>query len=359
MFQDNKIKVIGILGGGQLARMMAASAAELGFKICVFSDKEDSPAFQLANYKIFANYEDKKSLEEFAKIVDVVSFEFENIPLKTLEYLQVNSNLRPNIEALKISQNRLLEKEFFNSLNIKTANYLQIKSYEDLINSHNKFAFNSILKIATNGYDGKGQFVLDASSDFKKIWAEANKFNLELILEEKINFSRELSIIAARDVFGNIIYYDLSHNIHKNSILHESYFPAEISNSLKIEAQNIAKNTLEKLDYIGVLAIEFFEMDGELIVNEFAPRPHNSGHFSIDACMHSQFEQAIRAVSGLEVVEPELLFKGKMVNLLGSDIEKSAELAKNSKVKVHLYGKNEILPGRKLGHYVILDKKID
>jgi 5-(carboxyamino)imidazole ribonucleotide synthase len=357
MLQDKKIRVIGILGGGQLARMMAVAAAELGFEICIFSNKEDSPAFQLANYKILASYDDLKSLAKFSKLVDVVCFEFENIPLNTLKFLQDNNILRPNILALEISQNRLLEKKFFNDLGIQTAQYQHIKSLDDLSASCKKFGGNAMLKTATNGYDGKGQFSIDNKSDISKIWHAAQALNLELILEEKINFIRELSLVAARDIYGNIIFYDMSYNIHENSILKESYFPAEVSEVTKKMAQNIATKTLEKLDYIGVLAIEFFECANSLIVNEFAPRPHNSGHYSIDACLHSQFEQSIRAAVGMQVIEPELIFSGKMVNLLGDDIELSSELAKNSKVKLHLYGKKDVVKGRKLGHYVVLDKK--
>jgi len=357
MFQDSQLKpgdVIGIIGGGQLARMMCFEAAKLGFKTCIYSDTENSPAFQVATSYVCASYDDTKALEGFTDRVSSVTFEFENLPVETLNFIASKLPLRPGAKALEISQNRLVEKKFFNDNNIATAEYLEITSYEDLVAGFNKFQ-DSILKTATLGYDGKGQFSISSGSTLEKIWHDATESNLPLILEKTVPFEREFSIVAARSIDSKIIYYDVVENIHESGILKKTIFPAKIDPNIKDQAEEIARITLESLEYVGVLAIEFFLVDGKLLVNEFAPRPHNSGHFSLDACLHSQFEQGIRAAAGISVIEPELLFSGRMVNLLGEEVNQIPELNKNSSVKTHHYGKSEIKPGRKMGHYVVRD----
>ena len=355
MFKDRRLKagdIIGIFGGGQLARMMCFEAAKLGFKTLIYSDNENSPAFQVSSFHICADYHDKVSLTEFANKVSAVTFEFENIPVETLELIQNQLPLRPNSKALAVSQNRVVEKKFFNENNIKTTSFTEVKTEQDFQISCKRYQ-ESILKTAILGYDGKGQFAINQDSNLTKIWQQASSLNLPLILEKKIQFDQELSIISARSIDGKIVFYDLAKNIHQGGILRESFFPAVVSQEIKLKAQNIAEKTLKALNYVGVLAIEFFLQGEDLLVNEFAPRPHNSGHFSLDACLHSQFEQAIRAAAGMSVIEAELLFSGRMVNLIGDEINQLSELNQDSSVKTHHYGKIEAKKGRKMGHYVV------
>ena len=344
--------VIGIFGGGQLARMMCFEAAKLGFKTLIYADQPDSPAFQVSSDYICADYQDKISLAEFARKADAVTFEFENIPVVTLEFIAESLPLRPNIKALAISQNRVKEKEFFNHHNIKTAEFTPVASKEIFTATCHKYQ-KAILKTAIFGYDGKGQYQIDETSDLNKIWSSAVSLNLPLILEKKIAFEQEVSIIAARSIDGKVIFYDLVENFHQDGILKKTIFPARTTTNIKLQAETIALQTLEALNYVGVLAIEFFLQEGNLLVNEFAPRPHNSGHFSLDACLHSQFEQAIRAAAGMSVIESELLFSGRMVNLIGSEIKQITELHNNSTIKTHHYGKLNIKEGRKMGHYIV------
>lgn len=355
MLQNRKLNIgefIGIFGGGQLARMMCFEAAKLGFKTLIYADQEGSPAFEVASDYICASYNDQVKLAEFAQKISAVTFEFENIPVTTLDYIKKILPLRPSSKALEISQNRITEKSFFNNNQIKTANFIAVETLEDFTKYCHKYK-NAILKTAILGYDGKGQYQINEKSNLAKIWSEANSLNLPLILEQKIAFEQEVSIIAARSIDNKIIFYDLVENFHEDGILKKTIFPARTTSDIKAKAKHIAVQTLEALDYVGVLAIEFFLKEGELIVNEFAPRPHNSGHFSLDACLHSQFEQAIRAASGMSVIEAELLFSGRMVNLIGSEIKQIANLNHKSSVKTHNYGKLEIKKGRKMGHYIV------
>jgi 5-(carboxyamino)imidazole ribonucleotide synthase len=347
--------VIGIIGGGQLAMMMCEEAQKLGIKTFVYSDKDDSSAFLISDKKIKAEYENKEKISEFVDGVDVVTFEFENIPSHILEFIESKKTVRPNSRALRVSQNRLREKTFFNNLGIQTAKFFEVNNENDLKLGLEKFNYNAILKTSEFGYDGKGQFNISNKEDISEIVAEIKRNNkTNFTLEEKINFEREVSIVAARDVNNNISFYPLVENKHKNGILDVTIFPAENIDKLQIKAENIAKKTLNELDYIGVLAIEFFVVEEELIVNEFAPRPHNSGHFSIDACEYSQFYQAISAAAGNEVKPPVLKHTGKMVNVIGEEISCLKDLEKDPNIKIHDYKKLETAPGRKMAHYTIL-----
>jgi 5-(carboxyamino)imidazole ribonucleotide synthase len=345
---------IGIMGGGQLARMMAVAASELGYKICVFTDKEDAPALEFANDVVVGDYTDLERLDEFSEKVSVVTFEFENLPAESLRYIEGKIPVRPSVESLFVSQDRLLEKAFFRSLDVPVADFYEIKGLEDLELYSKEFAHNAILKIVREGYDGKGQFVINENSNLAAIWKQA-KASGKLVLERKIEFVKELSIISARDYKGGVVFYDLGENFHENGILRKSVVPALVGAEVVEKAQEIAGKILEKLEYVGVLAIEFFlTKDNELLVNEMAPRPHNSGHYTIDACDHSQFEQAIRAAVGLDVVVPKMLFRAEMVNLLGSEINDIVKLAENPQIKTHNYGKKAVVNGRKMGHYTVV-----
>jgi 5-(carboxyamino)imidazole ribonucleotide synthase len=354
--QLSKNDVIGIIGGGQLALMMCEEAHKMGFKTCIYSDKDDSPAFLISNDYIKAEFDDENKIAEFLDKVKVVTFEFENIPSHVLEIIENKKTVRPNSKSLKISQNRIREKNFFNDLGIRTARFFEINNEQDLKEKAKGFDYQAILKTSEFGYDGKGQFNISTLEDLKNICPEIEKnTKSNFVLEEKIKFERELSIVAARDVFGDVVFYPLVENHHKDGILDVTIFPAENINELQKKAEAIAQMALKSLDYVGVLAIEFFVVGDGLIVNEFAPRPHNSGHFSIDACEYSQFYQAIAAASGFAVKAPNLKHKGKMVNVIGDEIDDLKNLEKDPRIKIHDYRKLSSARGRKMAHYTILN----
>jgi len=351
MNQKSKIKTLGIIGGGQLGRMCCFAAHAMGFRVVIFSNQENSPASFVTNQVIIADYNDKKALEKFAKIIDVATFEFENIPFEGLSYLASKVEVFPKPEILRITQNRLLEKNFLNSIGIKTAKYAEISSLEELKQNLKKFK-KAVLKTATMGYDGKGQFVLSNAAEAELAWPQAKL--QKLILEEFCPFDSEISTVVARSKKGKIKTFDPLTNIHKNGILNKSIYPAKISDGLKLKARNAAKKIAEKLDLVGVLAVEFFVIGENLFVNELAPRPHNSGHFSMDAAVTSQFEQLIRAISGLELGSPEFHSQGFMKNLIGDEVKDLEKFYKNPRAKIHLYGKDKVAVGRKMGHVNVL-----
>ena len=346
-----KILTIGIIGGGQLGRMTCFYAHKMGFRTVVFNDQANSPASFVTNEVIIADYSDKEALKKFAAKVDIATFEFENIPYEAVEFLSSQVEVCPNAQVLKVTQHRILEKNFLNSIGVKTAEYLEITSLENLCEGLEKFG-KAILKTATMGYDGKGQFVLENAKEAENAWNQAR--NQKLILEKFCPFNSEISVVVARSKNNEIATYEPLTNIHKNSILDESIYPAKISEELKIKAQEIAKKIIEKLDLIGVLAVEFFVMENELLVNELAPRPHNSGHFSIDAAITSQFEQLIRAITGMTLGSTEFHSQGYMKNLIGDEVNDLEKFYQNPRAKIHLYGKEKIADGRKMGHVNIL-----
>ncbi len=339
-----KISTIGIIGGGQLGRMTCFYAHKMGFKTVVLSDIADAPATFVTNQTIIADYSDKDALKKFAQMIDIATFEFENIPLEAVSFLAQHVEVCPNAEVLKITQHRVLEKDFLNSIGAKTADYATSNFEENL----KKFG-KAILKTATMGYDGKGQFVLKAGDSLPELGSSP------WILEKFCPFDSEISVMVVRSKTGEIKAYEPLTNIHKNGILDESHYPAKVSDSLKIKAQNLAKNIAEKIGLIGVLAVEMFVIGDELLVNELAPRPHNSGHFSMDAAVTSQFEQLIRAITGLPLGSTEFHSTGYMKNLIGDEVNNLEEFYKNPNAKIHLYGKAEAKAGRKMGHVNILE----
>ncbi len=352
MSKENTLQ-IGIIGGGQLAQMMCLAAQQHNIATKIYSDLP-AIAAPFAEQTIIAPYADQQKFAEFVDSVSAICFEFENIPLEPLKKYAAQHKFRPNLEALRISQDRLIEKEFFNDLGFKTAPYQKLckENYQEQLL---EFKQQAIIKTTRFGYDGKGQFKITNLADLQNFQAELAQIQQELIIEDLVPFSRELSIIAARDIFGHIIFYPLAENIHENGILRTTIFPAADCSKLQIQAEKIATATLEKLDYVGVLAIEFFVVGDELLINEFAPRPHNSGHYTIDGATVSQFEQAILAAAGKEVIKPELKTSGKMHNLLGEEISQVAELKSKANHFVHNYGKATSAPLRKMGHYTVLD----
>jgi 5-(carboxyamino)imidazole ribonucleotide synthase len=338
---------IGILGGGQLGRMLAQSASAIGLKCHIFAPEKDSPAFEVAAHHTCAAYEDEKALAKFSKSVDAVTYEFENVPVSCVRFLEKLVPVRPGSKALGVAQDRISEKIMAQELGANTANFAAINNFGELTAAVASIGTPGILKTRRFGYDGKGQAKILKSSDAENAWAAIK--GQPAIYESFVTFQAELSVIAARSTDGQFAAYDVVENVHKNHILHTSTVPAIISATLQAEAITIAQRILEKLDYVGVMGVEFFVGD-KLTVNEIAPRVHNSGHWTMDACMISQFEQHIRAVAGWPLGSTNRHSNVVMTNLLGDDINDWQALAAEPNTRLHLYGKTEARSGRKMGH---------
>ena len=340
---------IGILGDGQLGRMMAIAAAEMGYFVHIFGPEKDSPAAQVAHKSTVAAYGDKNALKAFAKSVDVVTLEFENIPTETLDFLSKLVPVRPNSKILEITQDRLFEKSFVNNLGIGTANFANVESIDELVQAVKQIKTPAILKTRRLGYDGKGQIKVSGSSDLDRVWAEMK--NAPSVLEGFVNFKMEISVIVARGLRGEIAAYCPMENRHKNHILDVTLAPADIPKKLADRAVNMAEKIAEKLDLIGLIAVEMFvTKDNQILVNELAPRPHNSGHWTIEACTTSQFKQIIRAICGLPLAKPDRHANATMKNLIGDDVEGWGTILEDVENSLHLYGKKEAREGRKMGH---------
>ena len=340
---------IGILGGGQLGQMLSMSASRLGFKTHIFEPSENPPASNVASKFTRAEYDDYNALKQFASSVDVVTYEFENIPTAALDIIETQSEIFPNREALKISQDRLIEKEFINKLGFKTASFCEVNSIEELIHAINQIGAPSILKTRRFGYDGKGQVKVQPSSKPEEIWK--NLGEKALILEGFINFSSEFSVIGSRSKDGQISCFDPGENVHKDGILRTTTVPAHLTNQQKTEAVLITAKILETLKYVGVIGIAFFLEKNSLVINEFAPRVHNSGHWTQNGCTVDQFEQHIRAITGWKLGNAERHSDVIMENLIGDEIYKTNQLVEDGSIALHLYGKADVNPGRKMGHF--------
>lgn len=350
---------LGMLGGGQLGRMFGQAARRSGFGFVVFGDQSDSPAGQIADHTFSAEFLDEDALKQFAAIVDVVSYEQENIPVRTVEVLQQYVPVYPGPALLKASQNRLLEKTALRSIGIPTADFLRITSAEELTEGVRSFGGDGILKTVTLGYDGKGQARVRSQQDMAALWSQFK--TSEAILEKVVDFQFELSIVASRFGNGECRFYSPSVNHHVNHILDVSISPSPLISARQIrDAQQMAQGILEHFEVIGVLCVEFFATrDGGLVVNEIAPRPHNSGHLTMDACRSSQFEQQFRAICGLPSGDVQQQSPAVMMNLLGDHLmnatpERWASVFELPGVFVHMYGKAEARIGRKMGHLNVL-----
>lgn len=343
-------EIIGIIGGGQLGRMTALAAHALGYKTHVYTQDADSPGAQVSNHVTCAAYDDYTALEKFAKSVDVISFEFENIPEKALNFLEKHNQVRPNSKALYVSQNRIREKGFFKENKIPTNKFFHVRNISELEKAHKELGGGkAILKTSELGYDGKGQAVVDSNSNLKKIWDEAGI--KDAILEDFVPFEKEISVVVARGVDTKSIIFPPAENVHVKGILDTSVVPANISKETENEAKKYALMIAEGLHIVGLVAVEFFVLkNGNVIANEIAPRPHNSGHWTMDGCVTSQFEQFVRAICGLPLGSVERHSDVKMKNLIGADVEGIDEILKEPSAKLHLYGKNEARKGRKMGH---------
>ncbi len=340
---------IGILGGGQLGRMLANAASRLGYHCHIFAPEADPPAAEVAAEFTRADYTDAAAMEKFARACDVVTYEFENIPFDPVAKIAaLGVPVRPGTEALRISQDRLFEKQFCNDRGIATAPWRKVSSVADLEAAIDALGLPLVLKTCRMGYDGKGQVKVTKREEAASAFAALKSDHL--VAEGFVSFKRELSVVLARGLDGQIASWGPVENIHRNHILWRTHAPAKIEPALAAQAEQIAASLAAGLDYVGTLAVELFDCGDRILVNEMAPRVHNSGHWTMDAAVTSQFEQHIRAICGLPLGSADRLCDAVMENLIGDEIDAWPALLAESSAKLHLYGKAEARPGRKMGH---------
>jgi 5-(carboxyamino)imidazole ribonucleotide synthase len=344
--------IIGILGGGQLGRMIALAAARFGYRCHIFTPEEDAPAAQVSERCTLAEWNDHAALEEFGAACDVVTYEFENIPAGVAEDVGRRVPVRPDAGVLATCQDRISEKRFLSRIGIPTTRWQAADSQEGFVHAVEEIGRPSVLKSARLGYDGKGQVAIGEDADLARAWAEmVGETGTTGVVEAWVDFQLELSVIVARSQVGDMATYVPVENQHENHILRRTVVPAPIAPTVADAADKIARNIAAELGLVGVLAVEMFvRPDGGLLVNELAPRPHNSGHWTIDACACSQFEQCVRAVAGLPLGPTDRNADAVMENLLGSEVDRWRDLAGDRDARLHLYGKREARPGRKMGH---------
>lgn len=364
--KDSKLikpgSTIGILGGGQLGRMIALAGRAMGYRFVTMDPTEDAPCAQAADRQIVASYDDVKAAMQLASLSDVISYEFENVDAQVAEVLESQAYVPQGSRLLRITQNRIREKTAIREIGIPVAPFCVVNSMEDLQAAVRELGLPAVMKTATGGYDGKGQWVLRSEAELTEAYETLARAGTELIVEQFIPFQMELSVIAARNPAGELAVFPTAENIHKENILHLSIVPARVSDEVKKRAEEIARTIVEKLDVVGLIAVELFlTADNQLYVNELAPRPHNSGHYTMDACVTSQFEQHVRAVCNLPLGSTELLSPVVMVNILGEHlqpvIDRIDKLPRTA--KLHLYGKAESKVKRKMGHINVLATTVE
>jgi 5-(carboxyamino)imidazole ribonucleotide synthase len=349
---------LGIIGGGQLGLMTALAAARLGIKCHIYCPEEGSPAFAVSAAHTCAPYEDLDALARFADSVDAVTFEFENIPAASVRVLAEHVPVRPGGRVLETAQERVAEKSFFNGLGIETAPWRAVASRAELDEAVVEIGLPAVLKTCRFGYDGKGQAKIYALKELDAAWAAMD--GGPAILEGFVDFTMEASVLVARGLDGKAACFDVVENRHKNHILDVTIAPAALPADMMGRAKDIALRAAEALDLVGLLAVELFvTADGRLLVNEMAPRPHNSGHWTMNACYTDQFEQFVRAVCGLPLGSPDRFADAVMTNLIGDDIDRWRDLMAESGAMLHLYGKSEARPGRKMGHVTRISSRTD
>jgi 5-(carboxyamino)imidazole ribonucleotide synthase len=349
---------LGVLGSGQLGRMFCIAARRMGYRVHTFSPEEDTPTGQVADVEVTADYEDVDALRAFAGSVDVVTFEFENVPIGAIEAIEALAPVRPSAAALHTAQQRAREKTFLADHGFPTAPFARAATLDELWDAVARVGTPAVIKTANYGYDGKGQHKITTQADVAHIWDAIG--HQEAIVEKFISLQAEISVIAARGLDETIVEYPVFENRHRNHILDLTTAPAAVPAPIAANAVEITRAILRELQYVGVLCVEFFvSTDNELLVNELAPRPHNSGHWTIDACVTSQFEQLVRAICGLPLGSPERHSDAVMKNLIGADVEQWCDILKDPGAKLHLYGKMEARPGRKMGHVTRLSPRKD
>jgi 5-(carboxyamino)imidazole ribonucleotide synthase len=353
---------LGMLGGGQLGRMFTTAAQTMGYKVIVLDPDKNSPAGIIADQHICAAYTDETALTELAQHCAAITTEFENIPASTLAFLEKRTVVHPSSSALASTQNRNTEKNFIHAQGIATVPFVRITSRDDFADISTQIKFPAILKVATFGYDGKGQIVCeDLQTAYEAFDALGQK---ECVLEQRIDLEREISVVLARGEDGQITAFPVAENVHINGILHSTSVPSAAAETQQKAAIEMASKIADGLDYVGTMAVEFFvSKQGEIIANEIAPRPHNSGHYTLDACRTSQFEQQVRMLCGLPAGSPKLISPVVMINLLGDVWGNSQpdwdKLLNQPDIKLHLYGKREARAGRKMGHFNVLADTTD
>ena len=354
---------LGVLGGGQLGRMFAIAARRMGYRVHTFSPDADTPTGQVADVEVVAGYDDMEALRAFAGQVDVVTFEFENVPMDAIDAVEAITPVRPCGVALHTAQQRAREKQFLADRGFPTAPFGRAASLDELWDAVARIGTPAVIKTAAFGYDGKGQHKVTTPADVEHIWTAIG--HQEAVVEKFVSLQTEISVIGVRGMDGEVVQYQPFENRHRDHILDVTTTPAAIAPVLTSRALDITRALLEELQYVGVLCVEFFvDTDGELLVNELAPRPHNSGHLTFDAAITSQFEQQVRAICGLPLGSPKLLSTAAaMANLLGDLWEDGepnwAAAARLNDVKIHLYGKAEPRRGRKMGHMTAMGKTTD
>ncbi len=339
---------IGILGGGQLGRMLSVAASRLGLKCHIFEPSANPPAGQVAARVTTAPYDDATALRAFAESVDVITYEFENIPTDALDVLEALRPVLPGRAALATSQDRLTEKTFLSGLGLRTAPFANVETADDLAKAVDAVGAPSILKTRRFGYDGKGQVRLRSAADAETAWAELG--NTACVLEGFVDFGHEVSVIGARAQSGEVVCFDPGENVHRDGILHTTTIPATLTSAQRTDAVILTGRILNALDYVGVMGVELFVTTSGLIVNEFAPRVHNSGHWTQNGCVIDQFEQHIRAVAGWPLGDGRRHSNVVMTNLIGAEANDVTALSRDASAGIHLYGKAEAKPGRKMGH---------
>lgn len=355
--------MLGMLGGGQLGRFFVIAAHEMGYKVTVLDPDKHSPAGQIADVHLCAKFDDEAALSQMAQSCAAISTEFENVPAETLRFLSQHTRVHPSAEAVSIAQYRVAEKTFFRDSGLPVGPFVIIEKVADL--PQDAEMYPAVLKVARFGYDGKGQARVANYAEAKAAFAQFKQETC--VLEKMLALDCELSVVLARDEAGNVAAFPTAENKHLNGILDVSIAPARASEVLKANAQALAKQLADKLNYVGVLGVEMFVVDGKLLLNEIAPRPHNSGHYTIDACVTNQFEQQVRAITGLPLGSSHQHSHAVMVNILGDSWLVSGAQQEpawdsafaHANLKLHLYGKHEPRKGRKMGHYTVIGDNVE
>lgn len=365
---NNLTKKIGIIGGGQLGKMMILDAKRLGFYVVTLDPTESCPSHSISDEHIMASFDDEKAIRTMAEKVDVITYEFEHIHvgiLKTLE--QEGYVIYPTAESLEIIQDKFRQKSSLQKGNISVPEFQFVESIQDIKKAGKEFDYPMMLKACTGGYDGKGNYLIKDESSIEEAYEELGHGEISLMVEKFVPFTKEISVLACRGINGDIAIYPVGENIHENSILDETRVPADISNECTHSAMELAHKVMEIFAGVGMFCVEMFVTDDDkILINEVAPRPHNSGHYTIEGCFTSQFEQHIRAITGLPLGDVSLRCPTIMRNLLGEDGESGIayfqgveEAYRDGQVKVHIYGKKEVKPGRKMGHMTVCAPTIE